>query len=151
MWTTIAVVGMQLYQGKLNYCTAATYPKGMLLKAFEPDKINHFGHSLENWPYKQFKYGDFDGPNNTCVTACRTTAGLRGERSGVQMPRILEDARSEYPIKHPQYNRLGEVVESVESFKIVVAFTTLIIFGRPLGARSPCSRSTTGINSHYNV
>ena len=56
---------MQLYQGKLNYCTAATYPKGMLLKAFEPDKINHFGHALENWPYKQFNYGDYDGPNGT--------------------------------------------------------------------------------------
>ena len=89
--------GRQLYQGKLNYCTAATYPKGMLLKAFEPDKINHFGHALENWPYKQFKYGDYDGPNNTMSAVCSTTAGLVEARSGAQTRRIREDARSSIP------------------------------------------------------
>ena len=54
----------------------------MLLKAFEPDKINHFGHALENWPYKQFKYGDFDGPNNTYAGGLPYQPS--GERSGAQ-------------------------------------------------------------------
>lgn len=132
VWTTIAVVGMQLYQGKLNYCTAAAYPKGMLLKVFGPDKINHMGNALDSWPYKQLDYPVV--ANSTYDDGLPYHGWPLGRTIWGDNATNSLGCKVKYPVTHPRYNRFGEVVNTMDSFKIEKAFYNFDNFWQAIGS-----------------
>ena len=131
VWSTIAIVGLQLYSGHLHYCSASRYPEGMLLKPFSPDRDRHFGKSYRHWPYPQFQYYDSayaypDEPegDDDAVWANFTHSYKGWPPERVIYPRSSPLANNSWGCSvqrdqvFPQYNRFGDVVSYAGWFGI---------------------------------
>ncbi|KAH8098491.1 hypothetical protein JL720_1436 [Aureococcus anophagefferens] len=131
VWSTIAIVGLQLYSGHLHYCSASRYPEGMLLKPFSPDRDRHVGKSYRHWPYPQFQYYDSayaypDEPegDDDAVWANFTHSYKGWPPERVIYPRSSPLANNSWGCSvqrdqvFPQYNRFGDVVSYAGWFGI---------------------------------
>ncbi|KAJ1458807.1 Ion transport protein-domain-containing protein [Pelagophyceae sp. CCMP2097] len=100
-WATVAIVGLQLFQGALFYCSAARYPEGMLLKAYGPDQDNFKGtHKYDDWPNFAFR------KRNVTFPPSRQLNNSQG-------------CQVNFDLDYPLYNRAANVVEGHGSFNIV--------------------------------
>mmetsp|Transcript_22111 Transcript_22111/g.69161 ORF Transcript_22111/g.69161 Transcript_22111/m.69161 type:complete len:2656 (-) Transcript_22111:428-8395(-) len=108
MWLTIAVCGIQLFQGKLNYCSASRYPEGGLLKAYRPDR-NRFRRSsrkYKDWPEEQFTYINSRFDMEVAFPPFRAANNSRG-------------CKVFYPLVYEQYNRNDNIVDAMGTFRIM--------------------------------
>lgn len=107
LWLTIAVIGLQLFQGRLFYCSASLYPEGGLLKAYRPDR-NRFAkgsNKFEDWPDEQFTYINERLDAEVAFPPMRAANNSRGCK-------LFE------PVFYEQYNRNDDIVEAEGTFRI---------------------------------
>ena len=110
LWVTIAVVGIQLFQGKLHYCSASRYPEGMLLKEFRQDKRARFEagtRKFDEWPDPQFEYisDRFNDRREFPSVEARGDGNSRG-------------CKLFRPVIFEQYNRNDDIVDAEGTFRI---------------------------------
>ncbi|KAJ8606650.1 hypothetical protein CTAYLR_008401 [Chrysophaeum taylorii] len=107
LWLTIAVCGLQLFQGRLFYCSASRYPEGGLLKAFKPDRLrfDKGSSAYDNWPDEQFTYVNERFESQVTFPPHRAANNSRG-------------CKLFFPIEYEQYNRNDRIVDAVGTFRI---------------------------------
>mmetsp|Transcript_10606 Transcript_10606/g.16013 ORF Transcript_10606/g.16013 Transcript_10606/m.16013 type:complete len:2657 (+) Transcript_10606:55-8025(+) len=108
VWLTIAVIGIQLFQGQLHYCSAARYPEGMLLKTYRPDRHIRFqrgSNKFDNWPDPQFEY------YSKLFNEIRTFPQNRSDDNA-------RGCKLKYPTEYEQYNRNDAIIFDIGTFRI---------------------------------
>ena len=134
VWTTIAVVGMQLYQGKVKLLYRSNISERNVAKGLRTGQDQPLRPRPGKLALQAVQVWYFDGPNNTYSDGLPYIGWPSGRTIWGPNATNSRGCKVKYPIKHPQYNRLGEIVESVESFKIEKAFYNFDNFWQAIGS-----------------